>query len=117
MNTWSPSREGTGVPAFCPYPMPFPSRIVSCPISSTTRTTLELRTFLIVSTEISSDSSTMDCFRRSAEILAIGGDDPLVPEERVFPLAVQGSTSEVVLINVDEAIPLRHLRRGQADQV
>src|SRR5699024_4307650 len=53
----------------------------------------------------------------SIQILAVGGDDLLVPVETVLAAARQGAVAHIVLVHIDEAIALAHLVGGGRDQV
>src|SRR5918997_2725186 len=48
---------------------------------------------------------------------AVGGDDPLVPAQALLARAREGAVALVVLVDVDEAVALGHLRGGEADDV
>ena len=53
----------------------------------------------------------------SVQILAIGGDDLLIPAEGILLIALKGSVSLIIHIDIDEAITLLHLTGGQGNEV
>mgnify|MGYP000099131609 FL=1 len=53
----------------------------------------------------------------SGQIFAVGGDDLFIPVEAVLPAAGQRALAFVVLVYIDEAVPLLHLAGGSTDQV
>ena len=53
----------------------------------------------------------------SGQIFAVGGNDLFIPVEAVLPAAGQRALAFVVLVHIDEAVPLLHLAGGSTDQV